>query len=332
MFTGVNAAIVEDINPSGLNGGGGGTTVNVDRVTTGLQAQFTAAITRNWRMRFSGALADGKIGSAKAYAQLYNDQFYANASGQVTYRNGALVYVNGTATTAAGATVVPATAPGATPLTINMMSTPTSLYWANPDLQSGKISTGSVAARILRGTSDTANINANGPILTGATLLPITDLQLNKQLAGIETPGTIVATQVGDKTTGSPERSMNLTSVYTFSETFLRGFSLGGTVSLSWGNRAFYYYATPVNATNALTLRRTLHYAPNGQQFNLITSYARKLGRYHWSTQLNVTNVFNHYTIRLVPHATSGFRTATAINATFYQQPRSMTWTNTLSF
>ena len=328
----VNGAIAQDINPSGLNGGGGGATVNVDRVTTGVQAQFTAAITRNWRMRFSSSFADGKIGTAKSYAQLYNDQFYANAGGQVTYRNGTLVYVNGTATTAAQATVIASTAPGATPLTINMMSTPTSLYWANPDLQSGAINTGSVAANLLRGTNNTANLNANGPILTGATLLPITDLQLNQQLAGIETPGTIVATRVGDKTAGSPERSLNLTSVYTFSETLLQGFSLGGTVSLSWGNRAFYYYATPVNGTNALTLRRTLHYTPNGQQFNLISSYARKLGRYHWSTQLNVANIFNRYAIRLVPNATSGFNTTTAINAAFYQQPRSVMWTNTVSF
>ena len=328
----VNGAIAQDINPTGLNGGGGGATVNVDRVTTGVQAQFTAAITRNWRMRFSGALSDGKIGTAKSYAQLYNDQFYANAGGQVTHRNGAIVYVNGTATTATQATVVAPTTAGAIPLTINLLSTPTSLYWANPDLQSGAINTGSVAANILRGTNNTANINANGPILTGATLLPISNLQLNPQLAGIVTPGTIIATRVGDKTTGSPERSLNLTNVYTFSESFLKGFSLGGTVALSWGNRAFYYYATPVNATNALTLRRTLHYTPNGQQFNVITSYARKLGRYHWSTQLNVSNIFNRYAIKLVPNATSGFNTVTAINATFYQQPRAVMWTNTVSF
>ena len=64
----------------------------------------------------------------------------------------------------------------------------------------------------------------------------------------------------------------------------------------------------------------------------MITSYARKLGRYHWSTQLNVSNIFNRYLIRLVPNATTGFNTPTAINATFYQQPRSLIWTNTISF
>ena len=328
----VNGSIAQGINPSGLNGGGGGSNVNVDRLTTGLQAQFTAAITRNWRMRFSSNLADGKIGTAKSYDQLYNDQFYANSAGHVTYRNGTVVYVKGDATSVAEATVLAPTEPGATPLTINMLSTPTGIYWTNPNLQSGAINGGSLAANILRGTKNTDNINANGPILTGATLLPISKLQLNQQLAGITTPGTIVATRVGDKTAGSPERSLNLTSVYTFSETFLKGFSIGGTASLSWGNRAFYYYATPVTVANALTLRRTMFYAPNGQQFNVITSYAHKLGRYHWSTQLNVSNIFNRYAIRLVPNATTGFNTPTAINATFYQQPRSMLWTNTISF
>ena len=329
---GVNGSIAQGINPSGLNGGGGGSSVNVDRVTTGVQAQFTAAITRNWRMRFSSNVGDGKIGTAKSYDQLYNDQFYANSAGQVTYRNGVVVHVKGDATSAVEATVLAPTEPGATPLTINMMSTPTSIYWTNPNLTSGAINSGSVTANILKGTKNTDNINANGPILTGATLLPISNLQLNQQLAGIVTPGTIVATRVGDKTAGSPERSLNLTSVYTFSETFLKGFSIGGTTSLSWGNRAFYYYATPVTVANALTLRRTMFYAPNGQQFNLITSYAHKLGRYHWSTQLNVSNIFNRYVIRLVPNATTGFNTPTAINATFYQQPRSVMWTNTISF
>ena len=329
---GINGSIAQGINPSGLNGGGGGSSVNVDRVTTGVQAQFTAALTRNWRMRFSSNVGDGKIGTAKSYDQLYNDQFYANSAGQVTYRNGVVVYVKGDATSVVEATVLAPTEPGATPLTINMMSTPTSIYWTNPNLTSGAINSGSVTANILKGTKNTDNINANGPILTGATLLPISNLQLNKQLAGIVTPGIIVATRVGDKTAGSPERSFNFTSVYTFSETVLKGFSIGGTASLSWGNRSFYYYATPVTAANALTLRRTLFYAPNGQQFNVITSYARKLGRYHWSTQLNVSNIFNRYAIRLVPNATTGFNTPTAINATFYQQPRSMLWTNTISF
>ena len=101
---------------------------------------------------------------------------------------------------------------------------------------------------------------------------------------------------------------------------------------MSWKNRGYYYYATPVTAANALTLRRTLYYEPDQQQFNLITGYRRKIGRYFWSSNVNVNNLFNHYTIRVLPNATTGFNTLTALNATWYQQPRSYQWTNSVAF
>jgi len=322
----INGSISSEINPAGLNGGGGGSTVNVERKTTGFQLQFTASPTRNWRIRLSASTQDGKIGTAKSYAQVYNDQFYANTAGQVTYKDGTVVYVNG------GQAAVAATAANATPLTITAMSTPANAYFAAPNQISGAINSGAVVANILKGTGDAANLAAHGPILTGATMLPISQLQLNPALAGISTPGIIVATRVGDKTTGYPEKSINLTNVYTFSETWLKGFRIGGTVSLGWKNRAFYYYSTPVTAGNALTLPRTLLYTPNTQQVNLIAGYSRKLGRFLWSTQLNVVNVFNRYEIRLVPNATTGYNTLSAINATWYQQPRAYEWTNSIAF
>jgi outer membrane receptor protein involved in Fe transport len=333
---GINASIGSAINPAGLNGSSGGSNfVSIDRKTTGAELRFTAAPTRNWRMRFSAAKNDGEIGSTRSYGQLYNDQFYANSAGQVTYRNGTVVYVNGAATTAAQATVVAPTTTGATPLTIDLMSTPSTsnLYFANPDLLSGAINRGSVAANILLGTGNAANINANGPILTGNVSLPISQLQLNKTLAGINPPGVLVATRVGDKTTGYPEYSANFTNNYEFTgDNWLKGLSLGGTMSLGWRQRGYYYYATPVTAANALTLQRTLFYTPPASQFNAIVSYSRKIGRYAWSTQLNVSNVFNRYSVALQPNATTGFNTATGINATFYQQPRTFIWTNTLKF
>lgn len=323
----INSNITSEINPSGLNGGGGGSNVNVDRVTSGTELRLTASPTRNWRLRFGVSAQDGKIGTAKAYEQLYNDQFYANSAGQVTYRDGTLVYVNG------GTAAVAATAANATPLTITSMSTPGNFYFANPDLISGRINSGAVVANILKGTGDTANVNAHGPILTGVEMLPISQLQLNKSLAGINTPGVIVATRVGDKTTGYPEYSANLTSLYTFSSpAVLKGLQLGGTVTASWKNRAYYYYETTPTATNALTLRRKLLYAPDQYQFNLIVGYTRKFGRFTWRSTVNVNNLFNHYLIKVLPNATSGYNTVTALNATWYQQPRAYLWTNSLEF
>jgi hypothetical protein len=323
----INGSITSEINPSGINGGGGGSNVNVDRVTTGMQFQLTAAPTREWRIRFSASTQDGKIGTAKAYDQVYNDQFYANSTGQVTYKDGTLVYVNG------GPAAVASSAAGATPLTITAMSTPGNFYFANPDPISGRINSGAVVANILKGTGDTANINTHGDIKTNVTMLPISQLQLNKSLAGINPPGIIVATRVGDKTTGYPERSVNLTNLYTFrGENVLKGVQLGGTVSASWKNRAYYYYATPVTAANALTLARTLLYAPDQYQFNLIVGYTRKIGRVDWRSSVNINNLFNHYLIKVLPNATSGFNTLTSLNATWYQQPRAIIWTNSISF
>jgi hypothetical protein len=87
-----------------------------------------------------------------------------------------------------------------------------------------------------------------------------------------------------------------------------------------------------VTAANALTLRRTLLYTPPPRQFNAILGYARKFGRYAWSTQVNVANVFNRYKIELQPNATTGYNTPSGINATFYQQPRTYVWTNSIKF
>ena len=331
----INGSIADAINPTGLNGGGGGEHVSIDRETQGAELRLTAAPTRNWRIRFGAAFNDGEIGTTKSYDQRYNDQFYTNAAGQVTYRNGTVVYVNGSAGSATQATVVSPAAPGAVPLTINLMSTPggSNLYFANPDPTSGSIDRGSITGGILRGLNNDAAIQANGPILTGTVNLPISAVQLNKTLAGINTPGTILATRVGDKTAGYPEYSANFTSKYTFSgDHWLKGFGIGGTVSFSWKNRSYYYYATPVTATNALTLQRTLLYLPDTQQLNLVLSYSRKIGRYEWTSQLNVSNVFNRYQVLLFPDGATGFNDTRNISAAFYQQPRSYLWTNTLRF
>jgi hypothetical protein len=214
------------------------------------------------------------------------------------------------------------------PLTINMISTPPTTstpnpYWANPDVVSGAINSGSGAALVLKNVDP-----VHGAILTGATLLPISNFQLNQNLAGISLPGSILATHVGDKTTGYPELSANMTNLYTFSEGWLKGFSLGGTVAFSWGNRGYYYYPGAIS----VAAQRQLFYTPVQQQFNLITGYTRK---FRWATltsQLNVDNIFNHYHITVLPNATTGYNAITGLNATFFQQPRVYTWTNTFNF
>jgi hypothetical protein len=57
-----------------------------------VQATVTANPTRNWRVRVSASAVKAEIANTKSYPQVYNDQFYANAQGQVTYKNGQVVF------------------------------------------------------------------------------------------------------------------------------------------------------------------------------------------------------------------------------------------------
>ena len=87
---------MNDINPNGLNGRWGaspGAFINVDRTSRGVQLALTATPTDSWRMRLSAAYIRGIISNTTSYAQVYNDQFYANNQGQVTYQDGTVVYV-----------------------------------------------------------------------------------------------------------------------------------------------------------------------------------------------------------------------------------------------
>ena len=132
-------------------------------------------------MKFGANFAQGTINSSKSYAQVYNDQFYENSSGQVTYQDGSLVYVNGTATKAAISTL----AAGGVPLTVAMMNTSTSPYYANPSSVNPVINTSSGAATILKIVDP-----VHGPSLTGAVGLPISDLQIANPNPNVPLPGS----------------------------------------------------------------------------------------------------------------------------------------------
>jgi len=181
-----------------------GNSVPVDRSSRGLQVVITAAPSPNWRMRLSAASVKGTVKSTTTYQQDYNDQFYANGAGQVTYANGTLVYVRPTFNV--NSPVATSTTAGAFPLTIAMMSTPGNVYYANPAPLSGAINASSNAARVLRVVDP-----VHGAILTGATGLPISNIQINP---GFVPPGEILTTKQGDATTGYPELSLNYTNTY----------------------------------------------------------------------------------------------------------------------
>jgi outer membrane receptor for ferric coprogen and ferric-rhodotorulic acid len=305
------------INPAGLNGryGPASNTINVDRQTSGAQIVLTAAPRSGWRIRMSGAYVDSEIATEKIYAQLYNDQFYANAQGNVTYRDGTPVYVNPTATQ-----VLTASSPNAVPLTIALMNTPTSRYYANPVAVSSQITSNAQVATILR-TVDPVR----GPILTGATGLPISALQIAPNAMGAP-PGRIIVTQRGDVVTGVPKYSANLTNVYTFRDGLLRGFRVGGSVMTYWKSSLYYYYPNGAGQPNT----RALWYKPDLHTVSGIFGYEMRLGRYTFSTQLNIQNMFNRYNVVLLPNYVNGW--AGPNNATFDAQPRMYVWSSTVEF
>ena len=329
----ISSTLLHDINPSGLNGqfGAGNQWVNVNRESQGLELKLTAQPSRDWRMRLSAAYTNGKIANSVSYGQLYNDQFNENSQGQVTYANGTVVYVNGAATSSGTAKEVSPTTAGAIPLTATtLMSTSTSPYFANPISITGQI-TGSTAVGTIIKTPLFAS--TQGPILTGATGLPISAIQINASAnpnnAGyIAPPGVIPTVAAGDLTTGYPVYTFNFTNVYQPRDGWMRGFMVGGTVSSSWDNRAYYYYPTGL----AINAARVMYYFPNLTTFNGILGYTRKFRGISWSTQLNVNNMFNHYDIIVVPNAINGYASLNSLNATWNAQPRQYVWTNTFRF
>ncbi len=324
----ISSTITSDINPAGLNGGGGGSFVQEDITAHGVQAVITANPTPNWRMRLSAAWSAGTLGTTHVYKQLYNDQFYANSAGTVTYSDGTPVYVLPTFN--AKTPAVTASTPGAVPLTIAMMSTPSSTYYANPTAVNGLISSNSNAAAVLKAANP--NPGGTGTALTGALNLPISAYQLNPALTGITPPGTIVGAIAGQQTTGYPVYSADFTSLYTFSSGWPKGFSIGGSVTAQWKYKQYYYFPVAVTSATALTTQPVLFSLPSGAQFSLITGYQWKYRHLTLSSQLNITNLFNHYAIQLVPNGSTGFSVPSAVNAVWTAQPRFYEWTNTISF
>jgi hypothetical protein len=266
-------------------------------------------------MRFSAAFTRGVIDGDASYAQLYNDQFHANSQGQVTYADGAVVYVP--ATYNSKQLTVPVGTAGAVPLTIAMLSSPTSSYYANPLAISGAIAASSPAAAVLKVVDP-----AHGAILTGVTGLPISAIQINP---GFVPAGSLTALNKGDSTLGYPRYAFNWTNMYSFSET-LKGLELGGTLSLSMHNASFFYYPNGPQPG----VKDKIFELPDKFRADAIVAYSHRFKRFTLRTQLNISNVFNHYNVVITPNPVLGY--AGPNDATFDGMPRHYSLTNTLSF
>jgi len=318
--------ISSDVSPNGLNGQvpqGTGNDQPANVLTYGLAAQLTANPTDNWRMRLSAQWNGGRYKDGISYPQNYNDQFYENAAGDVTYADGSIVYVP--ATFNKSQLTVPAGTAGAIPLTTTLLSTPGSQYYANPAVVTGAINkTSNGGLVLLSGTNAT-----HGPILTGATGLPISDYQLLPSLSGVTPFGTVVATTAGSQTASYPSYALNFTSVYTLPHGWFQGFKFGGTVNAQWRNLQVNYNPA---STELPAADQQEFYLPTNVTFNLITGYTRKFKRVTWNSQVNVFNLFNHYYVVLYPTTTTGFSSTNSVGANLLNSHRYYQWTNTISF
>ena len=326
----ISGSLTTSVNPSGLNGqyNTPGGTINIQRESGGVQLQLTASPTKNWRIRISASELAGKIGNTVSWSQLYNDQFYQDTKGNVTYADGNVVYVSPTYNSKQ-LTVAP-TANGAIPLTLALMNTSTSPYYSNPANVSGQIGIATAVWNILKNGTDPL-VPGSG-MLTGKVGLPISSAQINTgvnpTVAGyIAPPGVITATQSGDITTGYPKYAFNFTNSFLIDHGPLKGLQIGGSMRVFGRYSQYYYYVNGISPTSP----RIPFYMPNLAQVDLLLGYSKKFKRVTFRTQLNMTNLLNHYSIIILPGEYTGY-TPTGSDATFNTQPRALVSTNTISF
>jgi outer membrane receptor protein involved in Fe transport len=307
------AAVQTATDPSGINGRYYTTFANpsitYDSKSTGGSLSVVAQPTRNWRLQAGYSYANGKLGNAVYVPFLYNDEFNVNAAGQVTVgKNGPVLSVPISTTT------VPALSYSAgvatEPLTVAILKNGDAggHYKAALDPTNGRITNASAVGLNLPGVG------------TGEVGLPISAHQL-----GFISPlgAQYLAQSGGDRTQGYPEHSVTLGTNYTFSETRLKGVSLGLNVSRNMG-MTLYYYVDAAHANNRVLLK-----APDSTLVNVSLGYERNVTRkIRWKTQLNVNNVFDDRAYALYPNVASG----TYDNALMRNNPIVWIWSNTLTF
>src|SRR5581483_8368461 len=339
--TNLGAAIVNSINATGISNtpfrgpGGRNNWIPLDQKSSGVELILNAAPTKNWAIRLIASQSDGRILENKTYDIIYNDQFYTDGKGGVTYKDGSPVIVptDGSLVSKITANTNPANILTAgvpsMPLTTAMLGDPNSDYYAwgkgNPANANGQINSGVSGTP----TSDVGNVlrffqkPGVGNIYTGVVGLPISQIQYAWPDPN-HTGGKFIAAKAGDLTTGYPVYKATLTNSYQFSEGALRGFGVIGSVIDSWKYRTYYY--------NQPDGSRPLYSQPNLWQVNVSPFYTHRFKRFTWRSQLNINNIFNHYIISLTPNNGSGFTNPANIGVRWDGQPRSYSWTNTIDF
>ena len=102
--------------------------------------------------------------------------------------------------------------------------------------------------------------------------------------------------------------------------------TLGGTLSLSMHNASFFYYPNGPQPG----VKDKIFELPDKFRADAIVAYSHRFKHFTLRTQLNISNVFNHYNVVITPNPVLGY--AGPNDATFDGMPRHYSLTNTLSF
>ncbi|MDO8539000.1 MAG: TonB-dependent receptor plug domain-containing protein [Opitutaceae bacterium] len=326
------------INPVGINDAYNPSQrnqwVSLDKKSSGLEVILTAAPTKNWRSRLGFTQQDGKILTASSFPLLWNDEFHYNrTTGGVTYADGTpfLVPTDPAGITAVNQTSALRTAVvGATntQLTVGMMSDRTNPYYAygtgSTQQVNGRITNNSTVFRALRWFQTASGQQAR----TLRAGVPVSEIPYAYDDPA-HLDGVLVLSESGEPTIGHPLYRFVFTNSYDFSEGVMKGVTIGGTIRWDIDKRTYWYQEPGDGGGNVRKLYQEVDINPQVSPF---ISYRRKIGRYLYSTQLNVNNAFNRYNVDLRPSATTGFTREEDIGATFVGEPRQYVWTNRISF
>ena len=314
LNTALSAAVRSATDPVGINGSWyaqlQSPVYTYNRTTKGVEVTLTAQPKKNWRTMFGFSMANGVEADNLSLPFFYNDEFRTNAQGQVLLSDGTplLVPVN-PATRIATDGKTYATGTATEVLTINI-------------LKSGDAN-GNYRAQIAADSGLIQNATALGLTIpgvgTGRVGLPISQ----HQLGFVPVVPGIQVRNGGESTAGFPRFSYTATSMYTFSQSKLKGLSLGlnGRADL----KLLRYYYNDTAKGNV----RMPYYWKDQVVLNAIIGYdVPLLRRWKWRTQLNLNNVFDQRSVELAPNVATGV----IDNALLRNDPRTWVWTNTLSF
>ncbi len=307
-FTAGLGGAQNDIDPNGINGRNGGSSIVYDKTSDGFNATLTARPVRGWEMRINFATANGSERSDVVLPQFYNDQFNVTTVGgqQVVGVRAA----GGGAITPLLVPVNPLDPAGAQmPLSLAMMKDPTSQYFATLDQESGQI----------------LNAQALGLLNTPGVGTDVTGLPISQHQLGFVSPsgGVITVRRAGEKTVGYAERSYSLVNRFQFQQGRLRGLVLGLTTSLRENHRAYMYNDAADGG------KRKMFYFPNRFLNDAYAVYAFRVNqRVRASVQLNVSNVLNANEVLYLRNGSNG----SLRYAQWFNAPRKYALTTSLSF